>query len=97
MAATYLLGPKDHRHHALRLGGLGALINKDGTELHLGQPWVTSTHTGAADDICVLEKHRREDTYTVYLTKAVAPLNIHSATVCVGTSACMCVCFPDGV
>ena len=59
MAATYLLGPKDHRHHALRLGGLGALINEDGTELHLGQPWVTSTHTGAADDICVLEKHRR--------------------------------------
>lgn len=96
MAATYLLGPKDHRHHALRLSGLGALINKDGTELHLGQPWVTSTHTGAADDICVLEKRRHKDTYTVCLTKAVALLNIHSAIVCGGTSVCVCVCFPDG-
>lgn len=82
MAATYLLGPKNHRHHALRLSGLGALINKDGTELHLGQPWVTSTHTGAADDICILEKHRRKGPHAVYLTTAVALLNIHSATVC---------------
>lgn len=58
VAGTHLLGPKDYGHHALRLGGLCALIDEDGTELHLGQSWVTSTHTSAADDICVLGKAR---------------------------------------
>lgn len=56
MTGTHLLGPKDYRHHALRLSGLGALVNEDGTELHLGQPRVTSTHTCAAYDICILGK-----------------------------------------
>lgn len=70
MAGTHLLGPEDHRHHALRLSGLGALVNEDGTELHLGQPRVTSTHTRAADDICILRKNRHQGTCAVYLSMA---------------------------
>lgn len=59
----YLLGSQHHRHHTLRLGGLGALINQDGAELHLGQTRVSSTDAGAADHISILYNKQREIIY----------------------------------
>lgn len=53
---AHLLGSKDHRDHALWLRGLGALVDKNGAELHLGKPGVPCTHTRAADDVRVLGK-----------------------------------------
>jgi hypothetical protein len=64
-ADAHLLGPEDHGYHALGLGGLRALVDEDGAELHLGQPRVTGAHARAADDICVLgvgRVQRRQDT-----------------------------------
>lgn len=54
--SAYLLGAQHHRDHTLWLSGLGALINQDGAELHLGQTGVTSANTGAADHISILDK-----------------------------------------
>lgn len=51
---AYLLSSQHHRNHTLRLRGLGALINEDGAELHLGQARVTSTDARATDNICIL-------------------------------------------
>lgn len=53
---AYLLGSQHHGHHTLGLGGLGALVDEDGAELHLGQTGVPGPHTGTADDISVLEE-----------------------------------------
>lgn len=50
----YLLSSKHHRHHTFWLSGLGALINQDGTKLHLGQARVTSSNAGTTDNICIL-------------------------------------------
>lgn len=33
---VYLFGSQHHRDHTFWLGGLGALVNEDGAELHLG-------------------------------------------------------------
>lgn len=55
----YLLGSQDHRHHTLRLSGLGALINQDGAELHLGQARITSPDTGAADHVSILDNREK--------------------------------------
>lgn len=54
----YLLSSKHHRHHTFWLSGLGALINQDGTKLHLGQARVTSTNAGTTDNICILRKKK---------------------------------------
>ncbi len=56
---TYLFGPEHHRHHALGLRGLCALIDEDGAKLHLSQARVTRTHTCAADHICILRNRER--------------------------------------
>lgn len=53
---VYLLGSEHHGHHTLWLGGLGALINQDGAELHLGQARVTGPDTGTTDNISILQK-----------------------------------------
>lgn len=51
----YLLGSQHHRHHTLWLSGLGALINQDGAELHLGQTRITSPDAGTTDNISILK------------------------------------------
>ncbi|TNN42703.1 hypothetical protein EYF80_047096 [Liparis tanakae] len=51
----YLLGPEHHGHHALRLRGLGALVDQDGAELHLGQTGISGADARAADDVGILE------------------------------------------
>lgn len=58
---VYLLSSQHHGHHALWLSGLGALIDQDGAELHLGQAGVSSPDTGAADHISVLEKNEEKN------------------------------------
>ena len=63
---AYLLGPKHHGHHALRLRGLGALVDEDGAELHLSQPRVPSTNTRAADHIRILGDTRERSVATTY-------------------------------
>lgn len=51
----YLLGPEHHGHHALGLRGLGALVDQDGAELHLGQTRISGADAGAADDVGILD------------------------------------------
>lgn len=51
----YLLCSQHHGHHTLGLSGLGALIDQDRTELHLGQTRVSSSDTSAADYVSILD------------------------------------------
>lgn len=51
---SHLLGAQHDRDHALRLSGLGALVDEDGSELHLGQTRVSRPNAGAADHIGIL-------------------------------------------
>lgn len=63
----YLLCPQHYRHHTLWLGGLGALINQNGAELHLGQARISGSDAGAANHISVLDN--KED----YITSSCLP------------------------
>lgn len=53
---VYLLSSQHHRDHTLWLSGLGALVNQDGAELHLGQTRITSPNAGTTDNISILHK-----------------------------------------
>lgn len=56
LRSSYLFGPQDHRHHALGFSGLGALINQDRAELHLGQTRIPCPDAGTADHVGVLRE-----------------------------------------
>lgn len=62
----YLLGSQHHGHHTLWLGGLGALVNQDGAELHLGQTRVTSPNAGTTDNISILDNKEEDNLQSEY-------------------------------
>lgn len=56
---TYLSTAQHHGDHTLWFSGLCALINQDRPKLHLGQPRITSSHTGTTDNVSMLNKDRK--------------------------------------
>lgn len=63
-----LFGAEDGRNHTLWFCGLRALIDQDGSELHLSQARVSCPDTGAADHICIL-RHKVKHLTGILTTK----------------------------
>ena len=73
---NHLLSSQHYRHHTLRLrrlgntprlvnyvmmmSYLGGFVNEDSLEKELGESWVPSSHTCAADDVRILRERERE-------------------------------------
>lgn len=55
-----LFGPQDHRHHALRFSCLGALVDQDRAELHLGQTRIPGSNAGTTDHISILGTKKKQ-------------------------------------
>lgn len=75
---SYLFGAENSGHHTLWFCSLCALVDQDGSELHLSQARISCPDTGAADHICILTRQQRRGILKTSYRRSIVLSRLHN-------------------